>query len=46
LKTTFTKRAGGVAQGGGPEFKLQYLNNKRVVWSYQISRDNSPDNED
>jgi hypothetical protein len=32
LKNTLHKnRAGGVAQGEGPEFKSQYLKKKRVI---------------
>jgi hypothetical protein len=30
-KTHYKKRAGGVAQGVGPEFKSQYLKKKRKV---------------
>jgi hypothetical protein len=30
VKTTITKKAGGVAQGGGPEFKLLYRNKETV----------------
>jgi hypothetical protein len=30
LKTPNTKRAGGVAQGIGPEFKLQYWKNNKT----------------
>jgi hypothetical protein len=29
LKIPNTKRTGGVAQGGGPEFKPQYLKKKK-----------------
>jgi hypothetical protein len=29
LKNTFTKRAGGVVQGIGPEFKPQYHKKKK-----------------
>jgi hypothetical protein len=32
-KTPSQKRAGGVAQGVGPEFKPQYHKKKKVKWS-------------
>jgi hypothetical protein len=31
LKKPITKKAGGVAQGKGPEFKLQYHKNKKDI---------------
>jgi hypothetical protein len=32
LKNPAQKRAGGVAQGGGPEFKPQYQKKKKKGW--------------
>jgi hypothetical protein len=40
LENTNTKRAGGVAQGVGPEFKPWYCKNKQKNLSLAIQRTN------